>query len=67
MKKIIVFLFILTTISYAYAATAYWTGRMEYIQTVTYKQGVKCEYRYMSQTFWQTFTSSYCPQSIEIQ
>jgi len=67
MKKIIVALFLLSGIGIAYAATAYWTGKMERVTTVTYQQGVKCEYRYLSQTFWQTFTGGVCPQSIEIQ
>lgn len=47
-------------------ATAYFTGRQQQVQTVTYQSGWNCEYRYNSQTFWRTFTSA-CPSSIQVQ
>jgi hypothetical protein len=50
----------------AYAATAYFTGRWEQVQTVTFKMGWKCEYNYNGQTFWQVFDRS-CPSTIEVQ
>ncbi len=51
----------------AYAAVAYWTGRMEYVTTVTYKQGVKCEYDYLGQKFWRVFLAGTCPLSVEVE
>lgn len=46
--------------------TAYWTGKRVSVQTVTYQQGLNCEYRYNLQIFWKVFTGS-CPSSIQIQ
>ena len=50
----------------AYAATAFWTGQSEQVQTVTYKWVWRCEYNYAGQTFWRLFETS-CPSSIEVQ
>ena len=50
----------------AYAATAYFTGNMNMVTTVTYQMGYNCEYAYAGQTFWMVFTQ-YCPASIEVQ
>jgi hypothetical protein len=50
----------------AYAATAYWTGRQEQVQTVTYQIAWNCEYNYAGQTFWRVYQGS-CPSSIEVQ
>lgn len=47
-------------------ATAYFTGQQKQVQTVTYKYGVSCEYRFASKTFWRTFVGS-CPSSIAVQ
>jgi len=35
----------------ASAATAYWTGRSEQVQTVTYKWVWRCEYNYIGHGF----------------
>lgn len=51
----------------AHAAIAYWTGQMRFVTTVTYQQGVSCEYRYVSSTFWRTFVGATCPPSVEVQ
>lgn len=52
----------------ALAATAYWTGQMQHVTTVTYKQGVSCQYNYAGQTFWRTFTGTgSCPGSVQVQ
>ena len=51
----------------ALAATAHWTGKMEFVTTVTYKQGVKCEYNYAGNTFWRTFTGASCPSTVSVQ
>lgn len=50
----------------AYAATAFWTGQQQQVQTVTGTYAWNCEYNYAGQTFWKVFTGS-CPPSIEIQ
>lgn len=53
---------------YALAASARWTGKMEFVTTVTYKQGISCEYDYLGRKFWRTFVGiSSCPSSIEVQ
>lgn len=49
------------------AADAYWTGRVEYVTTVTYRQGVSCEYNYLGQTFWRTFLKTSCPVRVEVE
>lgn len=51
----------------ALAATAYWTGKMRFVTTVTYQQGVSCEYNYIGRTFWRTFIAQTCPNSVEVQ
>jgi ribosome biogenesis protein Tsr3 len=61
---IIVLLFSLASGS-AFAATAYFTGRMEQAQSVTYQIVWNCEYNYLGQTFWRAFRSS-CPSSVEV-
>jgi hypothetical protein len=50
----------------ALSATAYWTGRSERAQTVTYKWVWRCEYAYAGRNFWFLFETS-CPSSVEIQ
>ena len=50
----------------AYAATAYWTGRQEQVQTVTGKYVWKCEYNYNGQMIYRLFEMS-CPSSIEVE
>jgi len=48
------------------AATAFWTGRQEQVQTVTYQWAWNCEYNYAGQLFWRVFRMS-CPSSVEVQ
>ena len=50
----------------AFAATAYWTGRQEQVQTVTGQFVWKCEYNYNGQMVYELFQTS-CPSSVEIQ
>ena len=58
----------LTTSGIAQAATAYWTGKMEFVQTVTYKSGISCEYDIYGQKFWRTYTNVMsCPSTVEVQ
>lgn len=64
MKKLILALFLVSMS--AQAATAYHTGQVRYVTTVTYKSGVSCQYRYLSSTFWRTFAASYCPSSVTV-
>lgn len=50
----------------AAAATAYWTGNMKQVMTVTNQVGWNCEYNYAGRTFWQVYLNS-CPSSVEVQ
>lgn len=46
--------------------TAFWTGKQQQVQTVTYQYGWNCEYNYAGRTFWRTFVGS-CPLSVQVQ
>lgn len=48
-------------------AWALWTGRMEYVTTVTYQNGVNCQYDYMGQKFWRTFIGGMCPAKVWVE
>lgn len=64
--KILGTLLLLTTMTYATTGTAYWTGKVEYVTTITGQRGVSCEYDYLGKKFWKTFVRSSCPSSIEV-
>lgn len=66
MKTALILLIALVASTSAFAATAYFTGRMEMVTTVTYQQAWKCEYNYAGQTFWRVFRNS-CPSSVEVE
>jgi hypothetical protein len=66
MKKATVLCTALVASSYAFAATAFFTGRMEQVQTVTYQMAWKCEYSYAGQKFWRIFKNT-CPSSVEVE
>jgi len=51
---------------HASAATAFFTGRQEMVQTVTYKMVWRCQYNYNGQLFWRLFEGM-CPHSVEVQ
>ncbi len=52
----------------AFAASAFWTGRMEFVTTVTYQQAIRCQYNYLGRTFWQLFSAgNSCPSSVEVE
>jgi hypothetical protein len=65
-RKVVVFCAMLAMASYALAATAFFTGRMEMVQTVTYQMAWKCEYNYAGQTFWKVFKNN-CPSRVEVE
>jgi hypothetical protein len=68
LKMIIAAFAALAAAQVAQAATAYWTGQVRYVTTVTYQQGVSCEYNYAGQTFWRTFAGTgMCPSSVEVE
>lgn len=48
------------------AGSAYWTGRSEMVQTVTYRMAWRCEYNYNGRVFAQVFESS-CPSSVNVE
>jgi hypothetical protein len=66
MRNVVAFVLVLVLAIPASAATAFWTGRQEQVQTVTYKWVWRCEYNYLGQKFWRLFESS-CPSSVEVQ
>lgn len=66
MRNLLIALTLILSATTAHAAMAIWTGRMEYVTTVTYRQAVSCEYNINGQRFWRTFTTGYCPSSVEV-
>ena len=64
--KILGTLLLLTTMTYATTAVAYWTGGMTQVRTVTGKLAWKCEYSYNGQKFYRIFENQ-CAQSIQVQ
>ncbi len=66
MRTVFVLLLSALAAAPAFAATAFWTGRQEQVQTVTYKWAWRCEYNYNGQKFWRLFENS-CPSNVEVQ
>lgn len=66
MKKVLAAIALFSAISPAFAATAFFTGRSEIVQTVTYQTGWNCEYNYLGQKFWRVYMGS-CPYNVEVQ
>jgi len=66
MKKLIISALLISATASALAATAFFTGRQEQVQTVTYQMAWKCEYNYAGNTFWRVFKNS-CPSSVEVE
>jgi hypothetical protein len=66
MKKITTLLLLVVICSQAFAVTAFFTGRMEQVTTVTYQVAWKCEYDYAGNKFWRVFKNS-CPSSVEVE
>lgn len=66
MRKLLIAAVFLLSATSAFSATATWTGRMEQVQTVTYKTVWKCWYNYNGQIITKLFENS-CPFSIELQ
>lgn len=63
--KSLVLLAALLASSNAFAATAFFTGRQEMVQSVTYQMVWNCQYQYAGNYFWQAFQGS-CPSSVEV-
>lgn len=64
MKKLLaIVLFALST--NAMAVTAFWTGRQQQVQTVSYQFAWNCQYNANGKYFWAIFQNS-CPSSIEV-
>ena len=66
MKRMFMFLTAVLAASQVYAATAFFTGKQEMVQTVTYKMAWRCQYNYNGQLFWRLFENN-CPSSVEVQ
>lgn len=67
MRKTLILAGLALAATSAWCATAYWTGNMHTVTTVTYQQGVECEYNYAGRTFWRTYVGMSCPSSVEVQ
>jgi hypothetical protein len=65
MKRTFAFLALMLVAAPAVAALAFWTGRQEMVQTVTYQMAWNCEYNYNGQLFWRVFQGS-CPSQVEV-
>ena len=50
----------------ALAATAFFTGKQEMVQTVTNQMAWRCEYQYAGKYFWRVYLNG-CPSTIEVQ
>jgi hypothetical protein len=66
MKKYLIVIALLLSSTSAFAASAFWTGRQEQVQTVTNQWAWNCEYNYNGQIFWRIFKMS-CPSSVEVE
>lgn len=49
----------------AFAGLAYFTGRQEMVQTVTYKMVWRCQYNHNGTVFWQLFEGM-CPANVNV-
>jgi hypothetical protein len=65
MKKTIIVIGCLCVSTLAFGATAMFTGRQQYVYTVTGKYVVKCEYQYLGNIFTRLFEGN-CPQTVEV-
>lgn len=66
MKSVFALVFFSTIAASAFAATAFFTGRMEQVQTVTYQMAWRCEYNYNGKIFWKLLKNT-CPSSVEVE
>lgn len=66
MKRLTAFLAALLLAGQAAAATAFFTGNMRQVTTVTYQIAWSCQYNYNGQLFWRVF-KSHCPPSVEVE
>ncbi len=66
MRKIAFLVGLLAVASPAFAASAFWTGKQEQVQTVTYQMAWRCEYNYNGQMLYFIFKTS-CPSSVEVE
>jgi len=49
----------------AHAATAFWSGRSSFGQSITGAVGYNCEYNYAGRMVWLFFATN-CPPSVEL-
>jgi hypothetical protein len=50
----------------AHAATAFFTGQMNMVQSVTGQMVWNCQYQYAGHTFWRAYAGN-CPSQVEVQ
>lgn len=65
MRRLILLLAVAFSTS-ALAATAFFTGEMHMVRSVTGAMVWNCKYQYAGQYFWRAYQGN-CPSSIEIQ
>lgn len=66
MRRILFVCVMFFAASSALAVMAIWTGRLEYVTTITGQQAVRCEYDYVGKRFWVTMSGGICPPSINV-
>ena len=66
MKQVISLLILALLAGRALAATAYFTGKQEMVQSVTGRVAWNCEYNYAGNMFWRAFAGM-CPNSAEVE
>ncbi len=66
MRKVAFLVGLLAVAAPAFAASAFWTGKQEQIQTVTYQMAWRCEYNYNGQMLYFVFKDR-CPSSVQVQ
>lgn len=68
MKKLIFGITFACCVFNVHAATAFFTGQMKYITTVTGLSGIACVYEYSGQRFTVVIPrTGSCPTSIQVQ
>lgn len=67
MKQFLAVALIILCATAAHAATAIFTGQMQFGTSVTGQQVVKCQYNAMGNVFWATLRGASCPATIEVE
>ena len=63
MKRLLGIVCLSLTALPAFAATAFFTGRMHQVQTAKHEVAWQCQYNKAGKTFWRTFKGT-CPSQV---